>query len=107
MRLHFVIALSFVLLACGKEGSPKGGAASEEPRAAEPSAGAESAGRRMFIECPPESRTADICAEEYAPVCAQHSDGSTARTYSNACHACREQSVSGYFVGACETGENE
>lgn len=36
----------------------------------------------------------------YAPVCAQHSDGSR-ETHASACNACADDTVSTYVAGPC------
>ena len=43
----------------------------------------------------------EICAQDYRPVCAVLQDGGF-KTYSNACSACSDPSVTGYRDGACE-----
>lgn len=42
----------------------------------------------------------DMCTMDYNPVCGQDSDGVN-KTYSNACGACSDRSVVGYFQGEC------
>ncbi len=46
----------------------------------------------------------EVCTALYDPVCGQHGDGTTA-TYSNACAACRDESVVRYDEGACPDQE--
>lgn len=41
-----------------------------------------------------------VCIEQYAPVCAVFPDG-TRRTHSNACNACENSTVKGWFDGPC------
>lgn len=65
-----------------------------------------------FITCSPESKLAELCTMEYAPVC-----GSVAvqcvttpcepvlETFSNACQACAQPLVTGYTAGACTVSE--
>ena len=42
----------------------------------------------------------EICAQNYAPVCGVHRDGSRS-TYSNGCTACNNLDVVGALPGAC------
>ena len=42
-----------------------------------------------------------LCTLQYDPVCGFAGDGKN-KTYSNACSACADQSVSGQRPGACE-----
>ena len=42
----------------------------------------------------------EMCAQNYAPVCGQHEDGSRL-TYSNSCTACSNVEVVGSVPGAC------
>ena len=41
-----------------------------------------------------------VCTAIYAPVCAAHTDGRV-ETYSSACNACADESVTGYEAGPC------
>ena len=51
-----------------------------------------------MIACPQERP--EICTQEYDPVCAVIASGQH-QTYSNACHACADETVGGYRPGAC------
>jgi len=42
----------------------------------------------------------EMCAQNYAPVCGQHEDG-TRLTYSNSCMACTNAEVVGALPGPC------
>jgi hypothetical protein len=56
-------------------------------------------GVKTLIPCP-EPRS-QLCTQEYRPVCATLLDDSF-KTYTNACTACTNPSVTGYRNGACE-----
>ena len=47
----------------------------------------------------------EVCTMDYTPVCGlQRTAGEEQwKTYSNACTACSDSSVTGYIKGACET----
>jgi hypothetical protein len=45
-----------------------------------------------------------VCTMIWAPVCADHRDGSRS-THASACNACADDTVTGYRDGACEDGE--
>ena len=49
---------------------------------------------------------AQICTQDYRPVCAQMVDGTT-KTYSNGCMACTDPVVTGYREGACQWQESD
>ena len=53
---------------------------------------------RVFIPC--RDPRPEVCTMEYDPVCGRKKDKSTA-TYSNACEACADPMVLGYFQGEC------
>ena len=53
---------------------------------------------RVFIPC--RDPRPEVCTMEYDPVCGRKKDKSTA-TYSNACEACADPMVLGYFRGEC------
>ncbi len=42
-----------------------------------------------------------VCTLQYDPACGSAGDGKS-KTYSNACSACADETVSGYRAGACE-----
>jgi hypothetical protein len=109
MRSLLIASMSLLAsAACSKPEAPAAAETPSEGAGAEPATDLPAAaGRRMFIECPADTRGAEMCTEDYTPVCGQHADGSAAKTYSNVCNACKDANVTGYFTGACETGENE
>jgi hypothetical protein len=107
MKIASAILFAVSLVACAKSTAPEPAEPATGAEQTEPAEQPESAGRRMFIECPADLRGAEMCTEEYAPVCGQHADESPAKTYSNVCNACKDPNVTGYFTGACETGETE
>jgi hypothetical protein len=52
-----------------------------------------------FVDCTnPRPRA---CTQQYDPVCGRLQAGVT-RTYSNACSACSDGKVNGYYPGACD-----
>ena len=110
MKNAIAITLLLTLVGCSK-GTSEG--ATTAPSPAPESAGSDApseptaGGRRMFLECSPESRGAEMCTMDYSPVCGQHADGKPAQTYPNVCSACKDPNVTGYFTGECETGANE
>jgi len=67
-----------------------------------------------YQECPLREERAQMCTREYAPVCAERdtgircvlppcSEATEMKTYSNACTACADLDVYGYYgEGACE-----
>ncbi len=69
------------------------------------------AGRLAFVQC--EEPRKPMCTREYRPVCAEVDTGvrcvkepcpsSERKTYSNACTACADEKVTGYFAAACDT----
>ncbi|UQA63352.1 hypothetical protein [Polyangium aurulentum] len=79
------------------------------PGATEPPAGG---GRLAFTACTPESRQAKGCTKDLRPVCGQVDTGvrcikapcpsAEPRTFPNACTACLEAKVTGYFPMSCE-----
>lgn len=42
-----------------------------------------------------------VCTMIYAPVCAEHNDGSR-QTHASACNACADDTVLGHEAGACD-----
>ena len=70
------------------------------------------AGKLKALECTPEQRDADVCTEEYAPVCGWSGENvqclryPCATTYSNACNACGDENVAYYTLGECPTGDS-
>ncbi|MDI1432705.1 hypothetical protein [Polyangium sorediatum] len=70
------------------------------------------AGRLAFQACSEESRKQAGCTKEMRPVCGEMDNGircikapcpsTTPRTFSNACMACVEPKVTGYWPMSCE-----
>lgn len=63
---------------------------------------------RTVLECSPESRLAEMCAEIYAPVCTSYQVQCVTtpcppmpKTYENDCKACMDNNVLSYTEGAC------
>lgn len=54
-----------------------------------------------MIECPSGSENADVCTQEYKPVCGYDSEGNQIETFSNDCHACKNTNVSQFTRGQC------
>lgn len=83
------------------------------PPAPDANPGAPNAGE--LIQCTAESRRAEMCTQQYDPVCADVDTGvrcvkapcpaSERKTFSNVCMACKEASVMGYRQGSCEGGD--
>jgi hypothetical protein len=81
----------------------------DAPGATEPPAGG---GRLAFSACTPESRQTKGCTKDLRPVCGQVDTGvrcikapcpaAEPRTFPNACTACLEAKVTGYFPMSCE-----
>jgi hypothetical protein len=65
-----------------------------------------------LIQCTEESRRAEMCTQQFEPVCGDVDTGvrcirapcpaSERKTFSNACVACQEAKVMGYRKGSCE-----
>jgi hypothetical protein len=59
------------------------------------------------VECSDESRLADLCTQEYDPVCGWFSEEikcikyPCASTFSNGCGACKDTNVAYYTKGEC------
>jgi hypothetical protein len=98
------------------EGAPAPTAAEPGPTAPEEgeASPAPGAGRLAFVACEEPRKT--MCTREYRPVCGEVDTGvrcikepcpSTERkTYSNACEACADKKVVGYFAAACDAIES-
>ncbi|MFH1823025.1 MAG: hypothetical protein ABH830_04990 [Patescibacteria group bacterium] len=61
-----------------------------------------------IIDCLPEQRNADVCADDYTPVCAmveiqciKAPCNPVEETFSNACNACKNPLVKSYIAGEC------
>jgi hypothetical protein len=90
----------------------------EEPNPNAPTPGATEptppagGGRLAFSACTPESRTQKGCTKDLKPVCGQVDTGvrcikapcpsTEQRTFPNACTACLEAKVTGFFPRSCE-----
>jgi SH3 domain-containing YSC84-like protein 1 len=85
---------------------------SPAPAEAEGSTSPSAAPAASLRECSPESRQAERCIQLYRPVCAEIDTGvrcvqapcdesRAAKTYGNACEACRDEKVLGYREGEC------
>jgi hypothetical protein len=84
----------------------------DKPADPPPAADPAPAGRLAFITCEPASRQVKGCTKEMKPVCGQVDTGircikapcpsSEPRTFSNACMACLDPKVTGYFARSCE-----
>ncbi|HSC89921.1 MAG TPA: hypothetical protein VLC09_21770, partial [Polyangiaceae bacterium] len=83
----------------------------QSPDGAEPSATpADGGGRLAFVNC--EEPRQKACTKEFRPVCAEVDTGircvttpcpsSEKKTFGNACMACAEAAVIGYFPQACD-----
>jgi hypothetical protein len=67
-----------------------------------------------LVQCSEESRRAEMCTQNFDPVCADVDTGvrcikapcpaAERKTFSNACMACKEAKVMGYRKGSCEGG---
>lgn len=104
MKTSIAVALLLTLVGCSKGGGSTSGAS--EPAAESTGTEAPSA-RRMFIECPPETRGVEMCTMDFNPVCGTHADGNPPQTYPNMCAACKDPNVVGYSTGECDSGEVE
>jgi cytochrome c5 len=49
---------------------------------------------------PCEEPRPEVCTMNYDPVCSAASGG-VSKTYSNACTACSDRTITGYRIGAC------
>ena len=64
-------------------------------------------GEKQRNYCTPESKKADFCTQEYAPVCGWYNKEFNcikypcAETYSNQCHACKDEKVEYWTQGEC------
>lgn len=70
-------------------------------------------GKLAAYSCSVESRNAEICTEEYAPVCGwsdpekiQCIKYPCAQTYGNICNACKDSNVAYYTFGECPTEDS-
>lgn len=89
-----------------KEDKPADNDAPPPPEDARP------AGRLAFVQCTDESRKVPNCSTEARPVCAEVDTGlrcvrapcpsMAQQTYGNACSACVNKNVRGYWALSCE-----
>jgi hypothetical protein len=123
------VGLSIAALGCGSQSKeppapngPAGDAKTQPPSevvtdtpppAPETNPGGPSTGE--LVQCSAESRRADMCTQQFDPVCADLDTGvrcvrapcpeSERKTFSNACMACKEAKVMAYRKGSCEGGD--
>ncbi|NUQ77386.1 MAG: hypothetical protein HUU21_27940 [Polyangiaceae bacterium] len=116
-RFLLVAGLAVAALGCGSQSkeppAPNGSAGDAKTETPPPAPTTEGTGG---IQCSEESRKAEMCTQQYDPVCADVDTGvrcvtapcpqaSERKTFSNACVACQEPKVIGYRKGSCEGGE--
>jgi hypothetical protein len=125
------VGLSIAALGCGSQSKeppapngpagdaktqppPEVGTETPPPPAPETNPGGPSPGE--LVQCSADSRRADMCTQQFDPVCADLDTGvrcvrapcpesSERKTFSNACMACKEAKVMAYRKGSCEGGD--
>lgn len=125
IRPIMILAVIIAALGCGSQSkeppAPSGSASDAKPEpapagevgTAKPAPEATPTPGGELTQCPADARGADMCTQQFDPVCAEVDTGvrcvrapcpeaSERKTFSNACMACKEAKVMGYRKGSCE-----